>query len=248
MLHVALTGNIASGKSTVAALLHDWGAVIIDADAIVRRLQRPGTEVFRAIVARFGPSALTPGGVLDRPALRARILADPAEKRALEAIVHPAVEAERQRLLRMAERVSDGIVVSDIPLLFETMDPARFDAVILVDAPEALRLARLAEHRQITGDEAAALMAAQLPAPAKRGRADYIIDNDGTRDALRDRTWAVWRKLLSKARAYALPCLAPGVSSTRSFPPEDVWRPTFRTTSDTPRTTNTSRRPGNRAS
>ena len=85
MYHVALTGNIASGKSSVAALLTDWGAVLIDADAIVRRLQRPGTEVFRAIVARFGPGAVTSEGVLDRPALRARILSNPEEKRALEA-------------------------------------------------------------------------------------------------------------------------------------------------------------------
>jgi dephospho-CoA kinase len=203
MLHAALTGNIASGKSSVAGLFHDWGAVVIDADAIVRRLQRPGTAVFRAIAERFGPGALTARGQLDRPALRARILAHPDDKRALEAIVHPAVEAERQRLMRRAKLVSDGVVVSDIPLLFEAMDPARFDAVVLVDAPEALRLARLAEHRGIAGAEAAQLVAAQLPSTAKRSRADYIIDNDGSREQLRDRAWIVWRKLLSKARGRA---------------------------------------------
>jgi dephospho-CoA kinase len=140
---------------------------------------------------------------MDRPALRARILAHPDDKRALEAIVHPAVEAERQRLMRRAKLVSDGVVVSDIPLLFEAMDPARFDAVVLVDAPEALRLARLAEHRGIAGAEAAQLVAAQLPSTAKRSRADYIIDNDGSREQLRDRAWIVWRKLLSKARGRA---------------------------------------------
>ena len=127
MLNVGLTGNIASGKTAVALLFRDWGASIIDADAIVRRLQRPGTAIFRAIVDRFGAGALQPNGSLEQPALRARILADPSDKRALEAIVHPAVEAERQRLMRLAASKPDGIVVSDIPLLFEAMDPARFD-------------------------------------------------------------------------------------------------------------------------
>lgn len=203
MLHAGLTGNIAAGKSSVAALFRDWGATIIDADAIVRRLQRPGTAVFQAIVDRFGPGALAANGALDRPALRSRILADPAEKRALEAIVHPAVEAERQRLLRHAGAAPDRIVISDIPLLFERMDPSKFDAVILVDAPESLRLARLTQQRGIHAPEAAALIAAQLPSLDKRARAGFIIDNDGTHDQLRERAWHVYRKLISRARARA---------------------------------------------
>jgi dephospho-CoA kinase len=203
MFHAALTGNIAAGKSTVAALFRDWGATVIDADAIVRGLQRPGTQVFRAIADRFGPGALKADGTLDRPALRARILADPADKRALEAIVHPAVEAERQRLIRRAGATRDAIVISDIPLLFEAMDPATFGAVVLVDAPEPVRLARLAQHRGLAGPEAAALIAAQLPSETKRARADFIIDNDGSLDALRERAWQVFRKLISRARARA---------------------------------------------
>ena len=203
MLNVALTGNIASGKTAVALLFRDWGATIIDADAIVRRLQRPGTAIFQAIVDRFGAGALRPDGSLDRPALRARILADPSDKRALEAIVHPAVEAERLRRMRLAASKKDGIVVSDIPLLFEAMDPARFDAIVLVDAPEPLRMERLMQRRGLPGGDAARLIAAQLPAEAKRARAHFIIDNDGSRDLLRDRAWQVWRKLVSRARALA---------------------------------------------
>ena len=203
MLNVALTGNIASGKTAVALLFRDWGATIIDADAIVRRLQRPGTAIFRAIVERFGAGALRPDGSLDRPALRARILADPADKRALEAIVHPAVEAERQRLMRPAASKKEAVVVSDIPLLFEAMDPARFDAIVLVDAPEPLRMERLTQRRGLPAGDAARLIAAQLPAEAKRARAHFIIDNDGSRDLLRDRAWQVWRKLVSRARALA---------------------------------------------
>ena len=203
LLNVALTGNIAAGKTAVALLFRDWGATVIDADAIVRRLQRPGTAIFRAIVDHFGPAALGPDGSLDRPALRARILADPAEKRALEAIVHPAVEAERQRLMRRAAAGRDGIVINDIPLLFEAMDPARFDAIVLVDAPEPLRMERLIQQRGVPAGDAARLIAAQLPAGAKRARSHFIIDNDGSRELLRDRAWLVWRKLLSRARALA---------------------------------------------
>ena len=203
MLHVGLTGNIAAGKTAVTTFFRDWGATIIDADAIVRRLQRPGTAVFQAIVERFGPEALAANGTLDRPALRARILADPAEKRALEAIVHPAVEAERRRLLRLAGSARDRLVISDIPLLFETMDPTKFGAVVLVDAPEPVRLERLAAHRGLAPTEASALIAAQLPSAGKRARADFVIDNDGSRDQLRERAWWVWRKLLSRARGSA---------------------------------------------
>lgn len=203
MLNVGLTGNIASGKTAAAVLFRDWGATIIDADAIVRRLQRPGTAIFQAIVDRFGPDALGPDGSLDRSALRARILANPAEKRALEAIVHPAVDAERRRLMHHAASRRDGIVINDIPLLFEAMDPARFDAIVLVDAPVPLRMERLMQQRGLPAGDAARLIAAQLPAETKRARAHYLIDNDGSRDLLRDRAWQVWRKLLSRARALA---------------------------------------------
>ena len=203
MLHAALTGNIAAGKSTVARLFADWGATVIDADAIVRALERPGTPVFDAIAARFGSAVLAPDGSLDRGTLRRRILADPGEKRALEAIVHPAVQAERGRLLGGLPRRPDAIVVSDIPLLFEAMNPADFDAVVLVDAPEPVRLDRLVRLRGLPQPEAAALLGEQLPAAAKRPRADFVIDNDDGLERLRDRAWQVWRKLRSRARSGA---------------------------------------------
>jgi dephospho-CoA kinase len=203
MYHVGLTGNIAAGKSSVAALLRDWGATVIDADAIVRDLQRPGAPVFRAIVEHFGPGAVAADGTLDRAALRARILARPQERERLEAIVHPAVEAERERLLAAAPATAGGIVVHDIPLLFEATDPSRFDAVVLVDAPEPLRLARLTGDRGLRRQEAETLIRAQMPAARKRERADFIIENDASRDALREHAWLVWRKLLSRTRARA---------------------------------------------
>ncbi|HEV8613152.1 MAG TPA: dephospho-CoA kinase [Gemmatimonadales bacterium] len=203
MLHVALTGNIAAGKSAVASLFREWGATVLDADEMVRALQQPGTPVFNAIVARFGSQIVMPDGTLDRAALRARILADPAERRALERIVHPAVRAERGRSLEQHRAAPIPIIVSDIPLLFEAADPAGFDAVVLVDAPEALRRERLVRERGLPAQEAEALLGLQLPAGSKRVRSDFVIDNDGTRDALRARAWQVWRKLISLLRERA---------------------------------------------
>lgn len=203
MLHVALTGNVASGKSSVARLFAEWGAVVVDADAIVRDLQRPGTPVFDAIRSRFGPGVISADGQLDRASLRATILADDDARRDLEAIVHPAVAAERERLIDAARDGEDRVVVSDIPLLFEVMDPSAFEAIVLVDAPEALRRLRLERDRGLEPAEARALMRTQLPAGGKRLKSDFVIDNDGSLEQLRDRAWVVWRKLLSRARGHA---------------------------------------------
>lgn len=203
MLHVALTGNVASGKSSVAHLFAEWGAVVVDADAIVRDLQRPGTPVFDAIRSRFGPGVIGADGGLDRASLRAIILADDDARRDLEAIVHPAVAAERERLIEAARDGGDRVVVSDIPLLFEVMDPSAFEAIVLVDAPEALRRLRLERDRGLEPAEARALMRTQLPAGGKRLKSDFVIDNDGSLEQLRDRAWVVWRKLLSRARGRA---------------------------------------------
>lgn len=192
---VALTGNVAAGKSTVAALLQRWGATLIDADLIVRDLQRPGEPVFEAILARFGPGVRRADGALDRAALRDRILADPEERRALEAIVHPAVEARRLALTDAARARGDAVVIADIPLLFESSDPALYDGVILVDAPVAYRHARLVHDRRLGPAEADRLIAAQLPAEQKRPRATWIIENDADRPTLEARTRAVWEAL-----------------------------------------------------
>ncbi|HET8622472.1 MAG TPA: dephospho-CoA kinase [Gemmatimonadales bacterium] len=195
MLHVALTGNIAAGKSAVADLFRRWGATVIDADRIVHQLQRPGTGVFSAIVRRFGGGVLNADGTLDRSALRRRVMADPDDLAALNAIVHPAVRQEAAALLAAAARDGARIVVSDIPLLFETEDPSRFDAVILVDAPEAVRLARLVHNRGLTPPEAARMMAAQAPTVEKRARSTYVIDNDGDLAWLERRAREVWDRL-----------------------------------------------------
>jgi dephospho-CoA kinase len=199
MLSVALTGNVASGKTTVCRLFAEWGATIIDADLLVREVQQPGMPVLAAIAERFGPGVLLADGALDRAALRRIVFADAVARQALNAIVHPAVQRRRAELVAAARARGDRIVVSDIPLLFEVLDPAAFDAVVLVDAPAAVRRARLMRHRGLLPDEADRLMAAQLPATTKRARSDVVIDNDGTPEQLRERALEAWQRLLDLA-------------------------------------------------
>lgn len=198
---VALTGNIAAGKSAVVALFRQWGAGIVDADEVVRDLQRPGTEVFQQIVKRFGKTILTPAGELDRAALRRLILEDTRARSDLNAIVHPAVRAQRDTLVAAARAAGARIIVADIPLLFEAADPAEFDAVVLVDAPEAVRLHRLVTMRGLPREDAERLIAAQLPSDTKRPRSQFVIDNDGDRAQLERRARDVWLALEARAAA-----------------------------------------------
>ena len=202
MLTVALTGNIAAGKSRVAELFRRWGATVADADELVRAAQAPGTAEFNAIVTRFGSGVVAADGTLDRARLRALVFDDPAARRELEAIMHPAVERQRQRILAEARARGDRVLVCDIPLLFETMDPGRFDAVVLVDAPAPLRLERLLRERGLERREAERIMAAQLPAEAKRAwrggpanRGAYIIENDADLGTLERRARGVWEEM-----------------------------------------------------
>ncbi|CAN5876469.1 dephospho-CoA kinase [soil metagenome] len=199
MLSVALTGNIAAGKSAVAELFRAWGATVIDADRIVREVQAPGGPVMREIARRFGESVIRADGSLDRPALRRRVMGDPDSLEALNRIVHPAVHARRKELLDEAAARGDSIVVSEIPLLFEAADPAEFDAIVLVDAPEELRRARLMERRGLDEREARAMIRAQMPSAEKRPRSDFVIENDADLHALERAVAEVWRALLSHA-------------------------------------------------
>ena len=179
-LIAALTGNIASGKSTVARLFEEWGATVIDADQLVRTMQQPGHPIFDRIVAEFGPEILSPSGELDRARLAEIIFTDESRRRALEEIVHPEVRRQRLIFQEEARLRGDRLVLADIPLLFEAEDPTTFDAVILVDAPEQERLRRLVELRQLDPERARRQIEAQMPAHLKRERSDHVIDNDSS--------------------------------------------------------------------
>ena len=199
MLNVALTGNIASGKSTVTDLFRRWGATIVDADRLVREAQAPGSAVLRAIVDRFGLGVLRPDGALDRPALRSVVLADPAARADLNALVHPEVHRMRRQRVEEARARGDRIVVNDIPLLFEASDPAEFDVIVLVDAPDEVRRARLLAARGLAPDEVERMMGMQMPSAEKRGRSHYVIDNDADHAALERRAREVWEALSARA-------------------------------------------------
>ncbi len=199
MLLVGLTGNIAAGKSTVARLLAERGATLVDADLLAREAVRPGTPALDAIIARWGDAVLSPDGVLDRPALRARVFDDPAELEALNAIVHPEVGRLRDRALDAARARGDRVVVCDVPLLFERDLAGDFDVVVLVDAPRDLRLERLVHDRGLREPEAMAMIAAQMPAELKRARADHVVENAGTRAALVAQVDQVWAALEARA-------------------------------------------------
>ncbi|MCC7053738.1 MAG: dephospho-CoA kinase [Gemmatimonadaceae bacterium] len=207
-LLVGLTGNIASGKSSAAAFLAARGAVLVDSDVAAREAVLPGTAALAAVVARFGAGMLHEDGSLDRGRLGALVFGDPAARAALEAIVHPAVEASRQRAVVAARAAGAGIVVCDIPLLFEARLAWQFPRILLVDAPAPVRIARLVTDRGLSPAHAAARVAAQLPATLKRGRADLVVDNDGDRAALHARLHAAWQRLQAWAAVATTQCAA----------------------------------------
>ncbi len=198
-LRVGLTGNVAAGKSAVADLFRAWGATVIDADLLARAALSPGSPVLEQVFARFGPAYRRADGSLDRGRLRRDVLGDPDARAALNAIVHPEVARQASALEAAARRGGAAIVVHDIPLLFEVLQPAAFDAVVMVDAPPALRRARLVRDRGLTPTEAETLIGAQEPSDPKRARAHFVIDNDGTREQLETRAREVWLQLLARA-------------------------------------------------
>jgi len=201
MLIVGLTGNAASGKSSVAQLMAARGATIVDADVLARIAVEPGSPGLKAIVEHWGPGILTPDGSLDRETMRHRVFANPKELEALNAIVHPAVARLRDQAIAVARTQGARIVICDIPLLFEKDLARDYDVIVLVDAPKAVRLERLTTRRGLAQDDAIHLIAAQMPAELKRAHADFIIDNDSDQRALSRRVDAVWAALEARAAA-----------------------------------------------
>jgi len=188
MLVVGLTGNIAAGKSSVAARLAHHGVRVIASDQLAREAVAVGSPALTRIVDHFGRQVLSGDGSLDRAALRRIVFADAAQRRALEAITHPEVERLRQAALARARADGLPLVVCDIPLLFEVGLERQMDRVVVVDAPTAVRRTRLMRDRGLSAADADAMIAAQWPAESKRARADYVIDNDGTLAQLEART------------------------------------------------------------
>lgn len=199
MLLVALTGGIASGKSTVARRLAERGAVVVDADQVARDVVAPGEPALDRIVATFGSGVLAADGSLDRPALGAIVFADPEGRAKLNAITHPAVLARSREQFAAAARADpDAIVVYDIPLLVEAGRHDEFDLVVVVHAAEESRLERLMRLRGMTRDEALARIRSQAPEEQRLAIADVVIDADGALEETLAQADALWENLRAR--------------------------------------------------
>ena len=196
---VALTGNIASGKSTVAQFIAAKGVPVIDADLLAREAVVPGSVALARITDQWGAKLLCPDGTLDRAALRAIVFGQPAQRTILNAIVHPEVDRLRKVQLAAARARGVPIVLCDIPLLFEANLAGDADSVILVDAPPGVRLDRLEHTRTLNRATAQAMIEAQMPSKEKRALADFVIDNDASIETLRANVDAVWRSVEKRA-------------------------------------------------
>jgi dephospho-CoA kinase len=193
---IALTGGIASGKSTVSARLAEHGAVIVDADKLAREVVEPGQPALEQIVAEFGQAVLEPDGSLNRPALGAIVFSDDAARHRLNEITHPAVWRRARELFEAAAAADpDAIVIYDVPLLVEASAdrPLHFDSVVVVNARREERLRRLMAERGLSQTEAEARLGAQASDEQRLAVADVVLDNDGTREDLMvavDQLWA----------------------------------------------------------
>jgi dephospho-CoA kinase len=192
-----LTGGIGSGKSSVAQLLRDLGATVVDADVLAREVVAPGTEGLAQVARTFGPQVIGSDGALDREAMAEVVFADPSARQRLEAIIHPRVRA-RATEIEAAARAGDptAVVVHDVPLLVETGQQQSYDVVLVVDVEPEVQVRRLVEQRGMAQEQARARIAAQIDRQARLAAADVVIDNSGTRDDLARRVRQVWHERL----------------------------------------------------
>ncbi|CAM5795416.1 MULTISPECIES: dephospho-CoA kinase [Brevibacillus] len=179
---LGLTGGIATGKSTVTAMLREQGIPVIDADQIAREVVELGKPAYEAIVRHFGKEILLPGGQIDRKKLGEIVFSDEAERQKLNAIVHPEVRRVMREEAEAAEKNGAKIVFMDIPLLFESKLQHMVDKIVVVYAPAHLQLARMMERDEFEEEQAQKRLRAQLPIEQKRADADFVIDNTGSRE------------------------------------------------------------------
>jgi dephospho-CoA kinase len=196
VLRIGLTGGIGSGKSTVARLLTERGAHLVDSDVLAREVVAPGTAGLASVVAAFGDGVLTADGALDRPALAAVVFGDPGARARLDGIVHPLVRARAVELVSALP--ADAVVVQDIPLLVETGQAGAFDLVLVVEADLEARVARLVA-RGLTEADARARIAAQATDEQRRAVADVVLDNSGTPDQLAEQVDRFWAERVAPA-------------------------------------------------
>jgi dephospho-CoA kinase len=200
LILVGLTGGLASGKSTVAAMLARRGAIVVDADELSRRAVAPGTPGLAQIVETFGPEILDPAGGLDRSALAEIVFADEQKRQTLESIVHPEVFGLLGRVVD-GYRATDAVVVFDAPLIVETGFDRACDFLIVVSSPVDAQIARVARTRDMSEEEARARITSQASPVEREGRADVVLRNDGTIEDLESQVEPLWEELRTRAAA-----------------------------------------------
>lgn len=193
---VGLTGGIACGKSTVAALLRRLGAEVVSADEIAREVVAPGTEALGEIAREFGAEVLNPDGTLDRGRLRRKVFADESARKKLEAITHPRIRERALERLRDAAQRGAPLAVYEAPLLFENGVHLWLRPVIVVACDRQAQLARLEARDGLTREEAERHLAAQMPLEEKRRLADFVIENSGSLDELSHKVKELWNRLV----------------------------------------------------
>lgn len=191
MLLVGLTGGLGAGKSTVAGMLAERGAVVVDADDLARQALEPGTRAFQQVCDLFGDEVVTPSGKLDRGALAARVFGDEDARRTLESITHPEVFRMLAETVE-AHRGTDHVVVFDAPLIIETGFHEACDVVVVVTAELEHQIERVARSRGMSEEQARARIAAQIPAEQREALADVVIRNDGDLASLERQVEALW--------------------------------------------------------
>lgn len=193
-MNIGLTGGIATGKSTVSQMLVKRGAALIDADVIAREIMEPGHPVLAKVAEHFGQTVLLPDGQLNRKKLGAIVFSDPGERKALEAITHPAIRQEMKRRMSELEAADPHrLVVADIPLLYESGLEVLYDEIMVVYVPRNLQLKRLMERDNLSPDEAEARLRAQMDIEMKREKADILIDNSLGREETELQIDDFWR-------------------------------------------------------
>lgn len=199
MIVVGLTGNMAAGKSAVAGLWRRAGVPVISADELARQAVQPGSKGLARVEALLGPGAVGADGTMDRAAVRRLVFGDDGLRRGLEAIIHPEVRRLRDEWTEEQRGAGQGVVVWEIPLLFEAGIEGDVDVVVLVDAPRDVRRRRAMDTRGLSAEEVDAMMAAQMSAERKRHRADFVIENGATRAELAECAGKVLARIRSGA-------------------------------------------------
>ncbi len=199
MLVIGLTGGIASGKSTVASMLRDLGASIVDADALARQVVEPGTPALAEIASRFGAEMIDAGGRLDRKRMGERVFSDPSARAALNGITHPRIAEASRAAMAELRAAGQTVAIYEAALLVENKIHHGLDGLIVVSVPDPVQIDRVCQRDSIDFSAARARLAAQLPLSDKVAVADWVIDNSGSLERTRDQVERVWRQVRARA-------------------------------------------------